>query len=69
MEPTATSPALASPAAWVGWCRPSVAARRVWRVVASAATEGECWQAVYRVMDGQAGGARDWVVLPSGEKP
>lgn len=63
-----TAPAEIS-AAWVGWCRPSVAARRVWAKVATGPTEAECWQKVYAVMDRNRGGARDWVVLPAEVKP
>lgn len=54
---------------WVGWCRLSDALRRVWQIVAEAPTERECWAKVYAVMDRRRGGARDWCVLPSGEKP
>jgi len=57
------------PAAWVVWCRSSVAARRVWVKVATGPTEAEAWQAAYRVMDRNRGGARDWCVLPTGERP
>ena len=56
-------------AAWVGWCRPSVAARRVWKPMAEGPTEAEAWRQVYAVMDQQRGGARDWCVLRAGERP